>query len=233
MEEQNALIKIKDIHDPNRLPTNGNGNHNGYQRYWDAEGTEENHFKEYLRSVRKHLWLVIGITLVITSLVAIYEIRQPDIFAAHARVQVDLENNPAMGAAKNGTVVINSPTSDPTYFNTQLQNLSSQGLLRRVVKTLDLEHNQTFLKPSATQRSTWQSMLHVVGMDDKEQRNPVDHQLRLTKLAPATPSEDLAEAERLEPYVNRLQINLKIEPVKETRSGSSTRDTRLIDRHWR
>ena len=229
MEDQNSLIKISDIHNPDRLPTNGNGNHNGYQRYWDAEGAEENHFKEYLRSVRKHLWLVIGITLVITSLVAIYETRQPDIFAAHARVQVDLENNPAMGAGKNGTIVINSPTADPTYFNTQLQNLSSQGLLRRVVKTLDLEHNQAFLKPIASQRSTWQNILHVVGMDDKEPRKPVDNQLRLTKLAPATPSEDLAEAGRLEPYVNRLQVSLKVEPVKETRVGSYTRDTRLID----
>src|SRR5256886_17478194 len=70
---------------------------------------------------------------------------------------------------------------------------------------------------------------HVVGMDDKEPRKPVDNQLRLTKLAPATPSEDLAEAGRLEPYVNRLQAGLKVEPVKETRVGSYTRDTRLID----
>ena len=233
MEEQNALIKVSDIHDPDRLPANGNGNgngnRNGYQRYWDAEGSEENHFKEYLRSVRKHLWLVIGITLVVTSLVAIYEIRQPDIFAAHARVQVDLENNPAMGAGKNGTIVINSPTADPTYFNTQLQNLSSQGLLRRVVKTLDLEHNQAFLRPTTNQRSTWQNILHVAGVDDKEPVKPVDNQLRRTELAPATPSENLAEAARLEPYVNRLQAGLKVEPVKETRTGSYTRDTRLID----
>src|SRR5205085_3628059 len=57
----------------------------------------------------------------------------------------------------------------------------------------------------------------------------IDNQLRLTKLAPATPSEDLAEAERLEPYVNRLQGSLKVEPVKEARVGSYTRDTRLID----
>src|SRR5205814_8359206 len=103
MEDQNALIKLSDIHDPDRLPTNGNGNHNGYQRYWDAEGAEENHFKEYLRSVRKHLWLVIGITLVITSLVATYEISQRDIFAVHARVQVDLEHILSMCAVKNAT----------------------------------------------------------------------------------------------------------------------------------
>jgi capsular exopolysaccharide synthesis family protein len=165
----------------------------------------------------------------VTALVALYEIRKPDIFAAHARVQVDLENNPASDAGKNGTIVINSPTADPTYFNTQLQNLSSQGLLRRVVKTLDLEHNQDFLRPSQTQRSVWQNLAHIIGMDEKQPPKPVDNQLRLTKLAPATSSDDLEEAQRLEPFVNRLEAGLKIEPVKETRGGSYDRDTRLID----
>src|SRR5438874_3575477 len=156
------------------------------------DGAEENHFREYLRAVRKHLWLIIGLTLIITMLAAVYVARQPDIYAAQARVQVDLENNPASGAGggKNGTVVINSVTSDPTYFNTQLQNLTSQGLLRRVVKTLDLEHNQSFLHPSREHRTTWQNLLRMVGLNKKgaeEQQSVADNQLPLTgNLAPAT-----------------------------------------------
>jgi capsular exopolysaccharide synthesis family protein len=66
-------------------------------------------------------------------------------------------------------------------------------------------------------------------MDEKQPPKPVDNQLRLTKLAPATSSDDLEEAQRLEPFVNRLEAGLKIEPVKETRGGSYDRDTRLID----
>jgi capsular exopolysaccharide synthesis family protein len=227
MEEyQRGLIKITE---EDKLQSGGSAANGNYQRYWDAEGAEENHFKEYLRSVRKHLWLVIGITLVVTALAAIYEIRQPDIFAAHARVQVDLENNPATGGGKSGTIVINSPTSDPAYFNTQLENLTSYGLLRRVSKTLDLEHNQAFLQP-IHQRSTAQSLLRIVGMDNKTDNQPKpDNQLRLTKLAPASSRDDLEEAQRLEPFVSRLQTNLKIDPVKQTRVGTSTRDTRLID----
>src|SRR3954470_11826429 len=88
----------------------------------DLSGEEENHFRSYLRAVRKHLWLIIGITLIVTSLVTISVARKPDIFSAQARVQVDLENNPGAGAgagSKSNTVVINSTTSDPTYFNTQ------------------------------------------------------------------------------------------------------------------
>lgn len=130
----------------------------GYGGYNSADdAAEENHVREYLRAVRKHMWLVIGITLATTFAVAIYVAQKPDIYSAQTRVQVDLENNPASGAgSKSGTIVINSQTTDPAYFNTQLQNLSSQVLLRRVVKTLDLEHNQAFLHPnSGSKRTIW------------------------------------------------------------------------------
>ena len=226
-DNQRALIHIPEEVEKSSSALASNGN---YQRYGDGDGSEENHFKEYLRSVRKHLWLVIGLTLVVTAVAAIYQARQPDVFAAHARVQVDLENNPATGGGKNGTIVINSPTSYPAYFNTQLENLGSQGLLRRVVMSLDLEHNQAFLQPFRQRPTLAQSLLRVVGIDNKTDKQPkADYQLRLAKLAPASSRDDLEEAKRLESFVNRLLTNLKIDPVKQTRIGTSTRDTRLID----
>src|SRR5207253_9405809 len=86
-DNQRALIHIpEEIEKPSSAP----GSNGNYQRYGDGDGSEENHFKEYLRSVRKHLRLVIVLTLVVTALAAIYQARQPDVFAAHARVQVDL-----------------------------------------------------------------------------------------------------------------------------------------------
>jgi capsular exopolysaccharide synthesis family protein len=200
----------------------------------DMHGEEENHFKSYLRAVRKHLWLILCITLIVTMLVTISVARRPDIFSAQARVQVDLESNPGSGAgAKTGTVVINSSITDPTYFNTQLQNLTSLGLLRRVVKTLDLEHNDAFLHANREQnRSTWQSILRMFGLGRKEEdkREKVQDELPLTSaVAPATERDDLVEAKRLEPYVRTLQSNLKVEPVRETRTSSYSKDTRLID----
>jgi succinoglycan biosynthesis transport protein ExoP len=200
----------------------------------DIHGEEENHFKSYLRAIRKHLWLILGITLIVTMLVTISVARRPDIFSAQARVQVDLESNPASGAgAKTGTVVINSSITDPAYFNTQLQNLTSLGLLRRVVKTLDLEHNDAFLHANREQnRSTWQSILRMFGLGkkDEERREKLDDELPLTSaVAPATAREDLVEAKRLDPYVRMLQANLKVEPVRETRTSSYSKDTRLID----
>jgi capsular exopolysaccharide synthesis family protein len=209
--------------------------YSGYANGSDIGGDEENHFKGYLRAIRKHLWLIIGITLIVTSLVTISVARRPDIFSAQARVQVDLENNPAAGASsKNSMVVINSVTGDPTYFNTQLQNLTGASLLRRVIKTLDLEHNNAFLHAGKEQnRSTWQSILRMFGLSkkDDEKRDQADDSLPLTSsaVAPATARDDLVEAKRLDSFVRTLQANLKVEPVKETRTGSYTKDTRLID----
>lgn len=205
----------------------------GYSDYFGgAESPDENHFREYLRAIRKHVWLIISLTMIVTSLAAIYMARQPDIFTAQARVQVDLENNPAGGVNKSSTVIVSSVTSDPTYFNTQLQNLTSQGLLRRVVKTLDLEHNESFLRPNREQsRSTWQSLLRMVGLGKKQKdEEHANNNLPLTgTVAPATAREDLVAAKALDPYVRMLKAGLKVEPVKETRTSSYSKDTRLID----
>src|SRR3954471_23973419 len=108
-----ALPEPKEIDKPkSSTPAHSLG---GYSGYSDIEGAEENHFREYLRAVRKHMWLIIGLTLLATAAAAVYVAQQPDIYTAQTRVQVDLESNPASGTTKSGTVVINSPTSDPTY----------------------------------------------------------------------------------------------------------------------
>ena len=206
----------------------------GYAAYGDMEGAEENHFREYLRAVRKHLWMILGLTLLVTAGSAVYIAQKPDIYAAGARVQVDLESNPMSGATKSGTVVINSASTDPAYFNTQLQNLTSPALLRRVVKTLDLEHSQAFLRPAVAQnRTVWQNLLRMARLERRsaeEQKAKEAYDLPLTgAVAPATAREDLAAAKHLDPYVRMLQGGLKVEPVKETRTSSYSKDTRLID----
>jgi polysaccharide biosynthesis transport protein len=231
-----ALPEPKDLDRPQAAATPAPtlppyGGHVGYA---DMEGADENHFREYLRAVRKHMWLIVGITLLASAASAVYVAQKPDIYTAQTRVQVDLESNPMSGATKSGTVVINSPTTDPAYFNTQLQNLTSPGLLRRVVKTLDLEHNQAFLRPSTGQnRTVWQNLLRMAGLQKRtaeEQRAKDAYQLPLTGMvAPATAREDLVEAKKLDPFVRTLQAELRVEPVKETRTTSYSKDTRLID----
>ena len=198
---------------------------------YGPEGAEsEVNLLDYWRAVRKRLWLVIGVAAIVTTLATIYVARKPDVYEAASRVQVDLENNP-MYAGKT-TPYIYSPVNDPAYFNTQLQILTSPGLLRRVVKTLDLEHNQGFLRPQSAQpHSTWKTIMQMwgVGSSGKTDESKQPRELPLTAtMAPATSSEDLAEAKRLAPYVMALQGGLKVEPVRESRGGLY-KETRLID----
>jgi polysaccharide biosynthesis transport protein len=194
----------------------------------DPNADNEIHLLDYWRAIRKRLWLVLGIVALVTMLAVVYVARKPDFFEAQARVQVDLEDT---GAIVNNARPFYGPSDDPIYFNTQLQILVSPGLMRRVVRTLDLEHNPDFFKGDPAQRqSTWQTMRRMVGLGSKppEAASKQPDQLPLTtSVAEATAREDLNEAKRLAPYVNTVLGGLKVEPVKETRGYY--KETRLID----
>src|SRR3989475_1734334 len=206
-------------------------NYRGGVYGYGPEGSEgEVHLLDYWRAIRKRLWLVLGVAALITALSTIYVARKADGYEASSQVQVDLENNP-MYAGKS-VPMIYSPVNDPAYFNTQLQILTSPGLLRRVLKTLELEHDQAFLRPQTLrQRSTWKTILQMWGVSGPEKKDPSTQpkELPLTSTVTAmTSNDDLAEARRLAPFVGALQVGLKVEPVRESRAGYY-KETRLID----
>jgi polysaccharide biosynthesis transport protein len=187
----------------------------------DYAQEEETHLRDYWRSIRNHLWLIITITALTTAVVAIYMARQPDIYTARVRVQVDADTNPAVGAFKGSSVIVNNTYEDPTYINTQIQILSSASLLSRVVKQLDLEHNQGFLNPAGQNRSTWQSVLRMVGIrretgEVEKPRTP--ELLTLTPVkAPTTSADNLAEVNKMAPHIESLKRLLDVQQVKDTR----------------
>src|SRR5690349_15150301 len=74
--------------------------------YGQDGGDGEVHLLDYWRAIRKRLWLVIGVAVLITTLALIYVARKPDIYEASSQVEVDLENNP-MYAEKNGPMIFN------------------------------------------------------------------------------------------------------------------------------
>ena len=196
--------------------------HYSYNDDSEREQGAYSRLHDYLRSARKHFWLILGIVVVITTLVAFYLARQPDVYEAQSHLQVDLEaNNPVLGSTKGNAFILNAPSQDPTYFNTQMQILSSAGLLGRVVKTLDLEHNRAFTNPqSMSSGSTWESLKHTVGFGNKnseDQKNPAMERLGTDSLAPATSRENLAEINRLGPFVENLQSKLSVKQINETR----------------
>lgn len=200
---------------------------------YDRPEEQGSHLRDYWRIIRKHLALIIGMSLFIPTLVAIYLIRRPDVYEAQARIQVDLENpNPLLGGmSKNSSVILNSETSDPAYFNTQLQILTGPGLLRRVVKNLDLEHNADFVNESRPKdKSRWSQIRSIFGYKSKSDAKGSDLDV-VPSASSQTSTLDLKEAERLSDYVDTLQETIKVEPVKESRL--TVRETRLIDVSYR
>jgi len=204
-----------------------------FEQSIDAGVDNRMHLREYWLPVRKRLWLIISIAVFVTMLTVIYMARQPDVYEAVARVQVDRENSsPVGGGAKGGSVIISSSASDPAYFNTQLQILESPSLLHRVSKTLDLERQRDFMQNRQGRNvMLWQNLRRMFGQGGKKvegQDKTIDALPTAGTIAPATSIEDLAEAQRLAPYVKFLQDKLKVEPVTEKRTGLS-KETRLID----
>jgi capsular exopolysaccharide synthesis family protein len=189
-----------------------------YDAYPGEASSGYNRLYEYWRSVRKHIWLILGIIVLVVALTAIYMSRQPDIYESVSRVQVDLEtaNNPAIGALKGNSIYLNTPLQDPTYFNTQITILTSAGLLGRVAKTLDLEHNQAFLHPQAKQsRSVWESVKGLVGA--RQRRPPPKEELNKLRPGSALPTGDVSETNHYEPYVEMLQSQLSVKQLNDTR----------------
>lgn len=193
------------------------------------ESTEKQQLFSVLSILKKHWLLIALITILGTSLVIVYEAQKPDIYQASVRVQVNNESNPAAGEGGASSIILNQG-SDPTYFATQLQIMEGPGLLRRVVKNLDLEHNPTFFRPGKDQETTvWQNVLRMFGLYRPPARPqtanaaPADDKLELK----TDPTVDLdSQAEALAPYVGYIKRNLEVAPVKDSRTA--TKETRLI-----
>ncbi len=188
---------------------------------------ERTHLRDYWKAVRKRLWLVVGLTLLTIVVTTIVMLRRHNVYEAVARVQVDLEtSSPALGSSKNNSVLVSNQISDPTYFNTQLQILAGPGLLRRAVKSLDLEHNSTFIA-KVKYRPVWKNLERLAGLSGNALSEIPDAPANKIPVVLASGNEQFEEAERLAPYVDTLQRDLDIEPVKESRLP--TKETRLIE----
>lgn len=200
-----------------------------YPAYRDNYASEGFQLLDYWKAIRKRLWLVAGIAVLVTTLAAIYMARKPNIYSASARIQVDLEQtNPDLETSDRQRPMANP---DPSYFNTQLQLLDSENLLRQVVKEHSLDSNKEFLS-SMTEGGMLRSMLKTIGLasDSKKDSNSSD-QFAASASSSLLSSDEIAEAVRLAPYVDMIRKNMGVEPVRESRA--TVKDTRLIELSFR
>ncbi len=202
----------------------------GYE--YEGAGSSESQkqqIRRFLSLLRRYWWLILGTVAVITSLVVVYEAQKPDFYIANAKVQVNNETNPAIGSGPSGSIVLNQGT-DPTYFATQLRILEGSGLLRRVVESVDLEHNEAFRNPPNSKANTWQNILRMVGLEDPHPsfgEQTTAQKPNNLELLPENEADFEHRAERLAPYVETIKRGLIIAPVKDTRTAA--KETRMID----
>jgi polysaccharide biosynthesis transport protein len=199
------------------------GNYPMYRAVQQEEGFQ---LADYWRAIRKRLWLVIGITILMTTLAAIYMAKRPNVFQAKARVQVDLEQaNPDLVTSDRP---MRSNNADPAYFNTQLQNLTNDSLLRRVVKELNLDANPEFIKLRGEESvSAFSSLLRSIGLASKPEKKDEKGVGEVTNSSSIATGADIEEAIRLAPFVDILKKNMSADPVRESRV--TNKDTRLIE----
>jgi capsular exopolysaccharide synthesis family protein len=207
-----------------------------YPVYREAAEKEGFQLADYWRAIRKRLWLVIGIAVLVTTLAAIYMARKPNVYQAKAIVQVDLEQaNPDLLSNDRASRMLPSG-ADSSYFNTQLQLLISESLLRRVVKEYSYDSNKEIQQLKIeNSTSAWRGMLKTVGLASdepvakKEDAGPGS--VSTVPTSGLASSDEVNEAARLSPYVEVIRKNLAVEPVRESRA--TLKDTRLIEVTWR
>jgi succinoglycan biosynthesis transport protein ExoP len=218
---RNPIRDVEPLHEYEPVPA-PIGQYPSYRN----QATDGFQFVDYWRAIRKRLWLVLGIAVLITTLAAIYMARRPDVYQAEAHVQVDLEQvNPDLVTTDRQRPIVNS---DPAYINTQLQLLGSDALIRRVIKEHNLDNNKEFQQTRAEESaSAWRSVLRSLGLASEEPNKNRKPSAELEALQTSLgASEEVAEAVRLAPFVETIKKNLVTEPIRESRT--TFKETRLI-----
>jgi capsular exopolysaccharide synthesis family protein len=197
-------------------------------RLYDPGENEEREMtlRDHWQILRKHVWLIVLMTGVMTAGVTGWLSLSPDYYEGKARVEIDLEYaNPP----PSETEVRPSPVDmDPAYFATQLEIMRSPMVLEQVVKALDLRNDPIYKKHMGLGGRMIRYMLRMSFLAKKDPLIETEHEGPLVSkaLEPEATAEELRKSKELEPYVRALQKKLTVEPVKEP--SSSVKDTRLV-----
>ncbi|HJQ34106.1 MAG TPA: polysaccharide biosynthesis tyrosine autokinase [Pyrinomonadaceae bacterium] len=177
---------------------------------------EPAHLREYLAVVLKRKWLILSLTVVVTSLVTIQMYRLPSIYEATTQIQIAQKTSNPLATGRGGVGVIEIRSSDPNYWNTQLQKLKTQKLARQVILRLDLQNNGSFLG-TAQGTGVISGLRRLITREKPKPQAPIGSALPVvdeSELSADTLTPE--QAKMLEPYEDSLSANLNIEPIEKT-----------------
>jgi len=109
----------------------------GYLSGYDDALSSKRSLRQYFNIVYKRLPIIIAITIIVTAAVAFYSYRQPSIYQASTEMIIEPRKAPQ---TQKDAININFG-DDSKYYNTQLQLLQNQDLMKRVVVSLGLHRD--------------------------------------------------------------------------------------------
>lgn len=98
--------------------------------------------RQYINIVYKRLPIIIAMTVLVTAVAALYSYRQPSIYMAQTEMIIGPRKAPQ---TQKDSININFG-EDQKYYNTQLQLLQNQDLMKRVVIALGLHRDASLLE---------------------------------------------------------------------------------------
>jgi capsular exopolysaccharide synthesis family protein len=191
----------------------------GYGNARNEDDEDSINLREIWRIIRKRKWLIICVTVIVTTLVTIEAYRAKSTYKASAFIEIG-KDSPTVRSAASGMVI---QADDDLYYpqlsiNTNLFRLTSEPLLEDVVADLKLDQNPRFIEP--TRRSFWEAVeavLHRATMQ-KTEAQPVTVVGDLVSGPEGRLQRTQEERERLGPYVSMVAGGLVAEQVKDTRT---------------
>jgi len=182
----------------------------------DDEGM---HLRDMWRLLRKRKWLVISMTFVVTTIVAIQMYRTPSTYQAYTVVEVE-KGTPT--ATKAGELIVQD--SDLDAIKTKMLTVKSQPVLEDVVRTLRLDRSPRFLKKDEAKPlgQTLNELVHrramqpVADLEESDPTQPADGaEQDPVRLAD---QQDGPDRTTLESYAAKLDNALTVDLIHDTRA---------------
>lgn len=134
MENDQRLTPLPVTHDlqPAHIDFTG-----AYSSSYDDSIDNKRSIRQYFNIVYKRLPIILAITILVTAAAAFYSFRQPSIYQAQASMIIEPRKAPQ---TQKDAININFGDNQ-TYYNTQLELLKNQDLMKRVVISLGLQRD--------------------------------------------------------------------------------------------
>ncbi|HQR34692.1 MAG TPA: polysaccharide biosynthesis tyrosine autokinase [Blastocatellia bacterium] len=127
------------------------GGYPAYSRY-PAVDVEKNSVREYFRIIRRHKWIVLATLVVLVTIVTIGTMLTKPVYRAEAKLEVGRETE-RVAQGRQILEMESASVFNPYFMQTQIDNLNSRDLARRVIQKLNLAENEEFKLKNADKLS--------------------------------------------------------------------------------